>query len=197
MKRQLIVAAMVGVLALAGCSSQPDSDPTTDQDDVQQVETTSGVSDDAEPEARTAAVGEEIVYESNNGGNFVVTANGLESSAEATRASNMGGDGNGYLDCYLLLTIENESVDTEDEPYNRLARMWLEDADGVTIEPSSSGFSYGEYAAAPSATFSIMPGQTVRAAVPYLLPEGGTDYTLIVDGVRVPLTLVEGTRPIG
>ena len=133
MKRELIAAAMVGVLALAGCSSQPDSDPTTDQDDVQQVETTSGVSDDAEPEARTAAVGEEIVYESNNGGNFVVTADGLESSAEATRASNMGGDGNGYLDCYLLLTIENESVDTEDEPYNRLARMWLEDADGVQV----------------------------------------------------------------
>ena len=197
MKKEVVAAALVGTLALVGCTSQP----AETADETPAVEDTTGeeepeevVEEKPEPEARTAAVGEPIDYAANTGGTFVVTADGFEWSAEA---ASMGGVASGYLECYLLLTIENAGVDTSSNPYIELGRMWLEDADGVTVEPANSGFNYGEYGAAPGACFDILPDQTVRIAIPYQLPEGGTDYTLIVDGVRVPLTLVEGTRPIG
>lgn len=198
MRRQLIAAALVGTLALVGCTSQPaetvDDAPAVKEEAVEEEEPEEVVEEEPEPEAKTAAMGEPIDYAANTGGTFVVTADGFEWSAEA---ASMGGVSSGYLECYLLLTVENADVDTTENPYIGLGRMWLEDADGVTVEPANSGFNYGEYGAAPGGGFDILPDQTVRIAIPYQLPEGGTDYTLVVDGVRVPLTLVEGTRPIG
>lgn len=197
MKRQVIAAALVGTLALVGCTSQPadtaDDTPVVEDTAVEE-EPEEVVEEEAEPEVKTAAVGEPITYHATGGGDFIITVDGFEWSAEA---ASMGGVSDGYLECYLLLTVENADVDTTANPYIRLGRMWLEDADGVTVEPANSGFNYGEYGAAPGGGFDILPDQTVRIAIPYQLPEGGTDYTLIVDGVRVPLTLVEGTRPIG
>ena len=197
MRRQVIAAALVGTLALVGCTSQPaetvEETPAV-EDATGEDEPEEAVEEEPEPEAKTAAVGEPIDYAANVGGTFVVTADGFEWSAEA---ASTGGVSSGYLECYLLLTVENSGVDTSSNSYIELGRMWLEDADGVTVEPANSGFNYGEYGAAPGACFDILPDQTVRIAIPYQLPEGGTDYTLIVDGVRVPLTLVEGTRPIG
>ena len=195
MRKQVIAAALVGTLALVGCTSQPadTADETPVVGDTAVEEEPEEVVEE-EPEAKTAKVGEPIDYAANAGGTFVVTADGFEWSAEA---ASMGGVPDGYLECYLLLTVENADVDTTDNPYIRLGRMWLEDADGVTVEPANSGFNYGEYGAAPGGRFDILPGQTVRIAIPYQLPDGGTDYTLVVDGTRVPLTLVEGARPIG
>ena len=197
MKRQVIAAALVGTLALVGCTSQPaetvEETPAVEDTTVEE-EPEEVVEEEPEPEARTASVGEPIDYAANAGGTFVVTADGFEWSAEA---ASIGGVSSGYLECYLLLTVENAGVDTSSNSYIELGRMWLEDADGVTVEPANSGFNYGEYGAAPGACFDILPDQTVRIAIPYQLPEGGTDYTLVVDGVRVPLTLVEGMRPIG
>lgn len=197
MRKEIIAAALVGTLALVGCTSQPADtagDAPVAGDTAVEEEPEEVVEEEAEPEAKTAAIGEPIDYAANTGGTFVVTADGFEWSAEA---ASMGGVSDGYMECYLLLTVENADVDTADNPYIRLGRMWLEDADGVTVEPANSGFNYGEYGAAPGGGFDILPDQTVRIAIPYQLPEGGTDYTLVVDGTRVPLTLVEGARPIG
>ena len=197
MKKEVVAAALVGTLALVGCNSQPaetaEETPVI-EDAAVEDEPEEVVEEETEPEVKTASVGEPIDYAANTGGTFVVTADGFEWSAEA---ASMGGVSSGYLECYLLLIVENVDVDTTDNPYIGLGRMWLEDADGVTVEPANSGFNYGEYGAAPGGGFDILPDQTVRIAIPYQLPEGGTDYTLVVDGVRVPLTLVEGTRPIG
>ena len=197
MRKEIVAAALVGTLALVGCTSQP-ADTANETpvvgDTAVEEEPEEVVEEETEPEVKTAAVGEPIDYASNSGGTFVVTADGFEWSAEA---ASMGGISDGYLECYLLLTVENADVDTTDNPYIRLGRMWLEDADGVTVEPANSGFNYGEYGAAPGGGFNILPDQTVRIAIPYQLPEDGTGYTLVVDGTRVPLTLVEGTRPIG
>ena len=198
MRRQVIAAALVGTLALVGCTSQPaetaDETPVVEDTAVDEEESEEAVNEEAEPDVKTAAVGEPIDYAANAGGTFVVTADGFEWSADA---ASMGGVSDGYLECYLLLTVDNVGVDTAANPYIGLGRMWLEDADGVTVEPANSGFNYGEYGAAPGGGFNILPDQTVRIAIPYQLPEGGADYTLVVDGVRVPLALVEGTRPIG
>lgn len=197
MRKQVIAAALVGTLALVGCTSQPADtadDAPVAEDTAVEEEPEEVVEKEAEPEAKTAEVGELIDYAANAGGTFVVTADGFEWSAEA---ASMGGAPDGYLECYLLLTVENADVDTTANPYIRLGRMWLEDADGVTVEPANSGFNYGEYGAAPGGGFDILPDQTVRIAIPYQLPEGGTDYTLVIDGTRVPLTLIEGARPIG
>ena len=195
MRKQVIAAALVGTLALVGCTSQPadTADETPVVGDTAVEEEPEEVVEE-EPEVKTAEVGEPIDYAANTGGTFVVTADGFERSAEA---ASMGGVPDGYLECYLLLTVENAGVDTSSNPYIELGRMWLEDADGVTVEPANSGFNYGEYGAAPGACFDILPDQTVRIAIPYQLPDGGTDYTLVVDGTSVPLTLVEGTRLIG
>ncbi len=121
-----------------------------------------------------------------------MTVDGLEWSQLATDNS---GFGDGYYMGFLLFTLTNDSVDKL-TPSMRLGRMWLEDMDGVTVNPVNSGFSYGEYGLGFDRSFELYEGgQTVRVAVPFMLREGFTDYTPVVDGVSVPLTLVEGGPP--
>ena len=199
MKRQLIAAALVGTLALVGCTSQPvetaDDTPAVEEGaTVDEEESEEVVEEEPEPEAKTAAVGEEIAYKSNYGGQFLITVDGLEWSQLATENS---GFGDGYYMGFLLFTLTNDGVDTS-TPSMRLGRMWLEDADGVTVNPANTGFSYGEYGLGFDYSFELYEdGQTVRVAVPFMLKEGSTEYTVVVDGTRVPVTLVEGDRPIG
>lgn len=194
MRRQVIAAALVGTLALVGCTTQPAETP--DETPVAEESTSAEEPEDveeAEPEVKTAAVGEEITYKANQGGNFIITVDGLEWSQRATENSSFG---DGYYMGFLLFTLTNDGVDTSN-PSMMLGRMWLEDADGVTLTPANSGFSYGEYGLGFDYSFELHEdGQTVRVAVPFMLKEGSTDYTAVVDGVRVPLTLVEGDRPI-
>lgn len=197
MRRQVIAASLVGTLALVGCTSQPaekvEETPAVEEQ-AESEEPEEVVEEEPEPEAKTAAVGEQIPYAANTGGQFLITVDGLEWSQHATDNS---GFGDGYYMGFLLFTLTNDGVDTS-TPSMRLGRMWLEDADGVTLTPANSGFSYGEYGLGFDYSFELYEdGQTVRVAVPFMLREGSTDYTAVVDGVRVPLTLVEGTRPIG
>lgn len=196
MKRKVIAAALVGTLALVGCTSQPaetvDETPVI-EDATMEEESEEAVEEETEPDVKTAAVGEPITYAANTGGSFIVTVDGLEWSQLATDNS---GFGDGYYMGFLLFTLTNDGVDTS-TPSMRLGRMWLEDADGVTVSPANTGFSYGEYGLGFDCSFELYEdGQTVRVAVPFMLREGSTDYTAVVDGVRVPLTLTEGDRPI-
>ena len=123
MRRQLIAAALVGTLALVGCTSQPaetvDDAPAVKEEAVEEEEPEEVVEEEPEPEAKTSAVGEPIDYAANAGGTFVVTADGFEWSAEA---ASMGGVSSGYLECYLLLTVENAGVDTSSNSYIELGR---------------------------------------------------------------------------
>ena len=197
MRRQVIAAALVGTLALVGCNSQPAEtveethvveDATVEEEEPKEV-----VEEEPEPEIKTAAVGEQISYAANTGGNFLVTVDGLEWSRRATENS---GFGDGYYMGFLLFTLTNDGVDTSN-PSMALGRMWLEDSDGVTLTPANTGFNYGEYGLGFDYGFEMHEdGQTVRVAVPYMLREGSTDYTAVVDGIRVPLTLIESDRPI-
>ena len=144
-------------------------------------------------EVNIAALGEPITYSANGGGAFLMTVDGLEWSQLATDNS---GFGDGYCMGFLLFTLNNDGVDTS-IPSMRFGRMWLEDADGVTVNPANIGFSYGEYGLGFDYSFELYEdGQTVRVAVPFMLCEGSAGYTAVVDGVRVPLTLVGGDRPI-
>lgn len=198
MRRQVIAAALVGTLALVGCNSQPaetvDETPAVEEEAaVNEEEPEEVAEEEPEPEVKTAAVGEQIAYTANTGGRFIITVDGLEWSQLATDNS---GFGDGYYMGFLLFTLTNDGVDTS-TPSMRLGRMWLEDADGVTLTPANSGFNYGEYGLGFDYSFELYEdGQTARVAVPFMLKEGSTDYTAVVDGVRVPLTLVEGDRPI-
>ncbi|MDM8270588.1 hypothetical protein [Thermophilibacter provencensis] len=196
MKRQIAAVALVGTLALVGCMSQPadtaDDTPVV-EDTAAEEEPEEVVEEEAEPEVKTAAVGEQISYAANTGGQFLITVDGLEWSQRATENS---GFGDGYCMGFLLFKLTNDGVDTS-TPSMRLGRMWLEDSDGVTLTPANTGFSYGEYGLGFDYSFELYEdGQTVRVAVPFMLREGSTDYTAVVDGVRVPLTLTEGDRPI-
>lgn len=121
-----------------------------------------------------------------------MTVDGLEWSQLAT---NNSGFGDGYCMGFPRLTLTNYGVDTS-TPSVRPGRMWLEDADGVTVNPANTGFSYGEYGLGFDYSFGLYEdGQTVRVAVLFMLREGFTDYIAVVDGVRAPLTFVEGVVP--
>ena len=199
MKRQIVALAMVGTLALVGCTTQPaetaDETPAVEEEAaVDEKEPEEVAEEEEEPEVKTAAMGEQISYAANTGGRFLITIDGLEWSQRATENS---GFGDGYYMGFLLFTITNDGVDTSN-PSMALGRMWLEDSDGVTLTPANTGFNYGEYGLGFDYSFELYEdGQTVRVAVPFMLREGSTDYTAVVDGVRVPLSLVEGDRPIG
>lgn len=193
MRRSVLAAVLIGTLALAGCSSAQQPQDTTG-DATQESQDRQETTEEQEPEVDTASVGEPVTYEANGGGEFIVTVDGFERSAESTEQS--FGD-EGYSDCYLLLTIEDVSVDTSDNPYTQLARLRLEDSDGVTMNSASSGFNIGEYGIAFDYSFEISEGQAVRVCVPFTVPDDKpTDYTVIIDEVQVPVTLVDSDRPI-
>ena len=200
MKKQLIAAALVGTLALVGCTSQPaeTADDTPVVEDATVEEEPEEVVEE-EPESKTAAVGEPITYHATGGGDFIITVDGFERSQESTDwALEFGDISEGWCEAYLMLTVENQGVDlSANNGLVQLGRVWLEDADGVTVNPASVGFSYGEYGNASDIIFEIHDGQTVKIAVPYQLPEGSMEYELVVEDSRVPLSLVEGTRALG
>lgn len=208
MRRQVIAAALVGTLALVGCTSQPaktaDETPAVDEgttvekeDPEEVVEEEEEEEEEAEPEVKTAAMGEPIDYASNIGGTFVITVDGFERSQESTDwAKEFDSIDEGYAEYYLLLTIQNVDVAVDPSQPSGFGRIWIEDADGVTVNPASVGFSYGEYGNAADFTFFISEGQTIKIDVPYQLIDGSDGYTLVVDGTRVPLTISEGNRTL-
>lgn len=195
----LAISLLAGQL-LAGCSAVDSRDESPRDNSSANDSAIEGdeQSEEVIDEPKTALVGEPVTYEASGGGEFCITVDALERSQEATDYDNSIEDiSEGYSDCYLLLTIENVSVDTNDSPYTSLARSWLEDSAGVTVNPLNSGFSYGEYGAAPGYSFEIFEGQTIRIAVPYHLPDSETEYSVVIGDVRVPVSKTEGTRHIG
>lgn len=173
---------------LVGCEGKSDEAPA---DEATPAE------DDEEPETQTAEVGDPVIYECNDGGNIIITAEGFERSQTMTdEFRSYGQVDDGYSVALLLLMIENES-ESGFEEYGTLARAWLEDADGVTLNPLSSGLDYGEYKSAPGFAFAVALGQTIRIAVPYQVPDGDTEFNLVIDETDVSLTLTEGDRSIG
>ena len=202
MRRKMLAAALVGTLALVGCSSQPaetvEETPAVEDATVED-EPEEAVEEEPEPEVKTAAVGEPITYHATGGGDFIITVDGFERSQESTDwALEFGDITEGWCEAYLMLTVENQGVDlSANNGLVQLGRVWLEDADGVTVNPASVGFSYGEYGNASDIIFELHDGQTVKIAVPYQLPEGSIEYELVVEDSRVPLSLVEGTRALG
>lgn len=200
MKKQITAAVLVGTLVLAGCSAQPSEtqnstqaveDATTDEKDEM------AVVEDEETEVTTAEIGEPITYHANAGGDFIITVDGFERSQESTNwAKEFDDIDDGYAEYYLLLTVENIDVKVDSSAPVGFGRVWLEGSDGVTVNPANVGFSYGEYGNAAGFYFFISTGQTVKIAVPYQLVDGSDGYSLVVDGTRVPLTIVEGSRSL-
>lgn len=200
---RVIVSAMAAVLALVGCNSQPtektDETPVVENATIEEEGTEEVVKDVAEePETKMASVGDPIAYHANAGGDFIITVDGFERSQESTDWALQFGDiAENQCEAYLMLTVENQGVDISANNWLvQLGRVWLEDADGVTVNPANEGFSYGEYGNACDFIFEIHDGQTVKIAVPFQLPEGETEYELVVEDSRVPLTLTEGSRPV-
>lgn len=197
-KKQITAAALVGALVLVGCSAQPSEtqnntqsveDATTDEKDE------TAVVGDEETEVTAAEMGEPITYHANAGGDFIITVDGFERSQESTNwAKEFGDIDDGYAEYYLLLTVENVDVVVDDSAPVGFGRVWLEDSSGVTVNPASIGYSYGEYSNAADFMFFINTGQTVKIDVPYQLLDGSDGYTLVVDCVRVPLSISEGDR---
>ena len=164
MRRQVIAAALVGTLALVGCNSQPaetvEETPVIEDATVEE-EPEEVVEEEPEPEAKMAAMGEQISYASNLGGTFVITVDGFERSQESTDwAKEFDSIDDGYAEYYLLLTVENVDVAVDPSQPSGFGRIWLEDSDGVTVNPASVGFSYGDYGNAADFTFFISEGQT-------------------------------------
>lgn len=190
MKKALVTLAVVASVALVGCGSQPSASRAEGPDEAEQTETTSGETE------KVAQVGERVTYVSATGdGEFGVAVDGLERSQDMTedfRSYDQVSDG--YSVCLLMLTIENVSAEMEPGDQTYLSKMWLEDSEGVTMNPMSIATDYGEYAASADGYFSALEGQTVRIAIPYQIPEGETEFTVMIDGTSVPVSLVEGTR---
>lgn len=175
-------------VSLSACGGQPsadDKEPVTEEQ--QQTE-----------ETKTATVGEKVPYESARGaGEFTVTVDGLERSQEGTdRYKEYGNITDGYSVCYLLVKIEDVSVETDPNEGTILSKLWLEDADGVTLSPMGSANGYGEYASAPGGLFMISVGQTKAVAIPYAIQDGTEGFTVVIDGTEVPVEMTEGTRPL-
>lgn len=191
-RRDFLTIAVGASSLLTGCSSEDG-----DKDDQQIVDNGSDSTEVSE-EPETAEIGEPVTYVSATGdGEFKVTVDGLERSQAMTDDFKSFGDvTDGYSVCLLLLKIEDVSVEMGANEQTTLTKMWLEDADGVTIAPMATGYAgYGEYQCAVNGYFSVMKGQTVAIAIPYDIPDGYTEFTVSIDGTKVPVSLVEGNRP--
>ena len=195
--RKLFLAiASTTVVGLIGCSDE-DTEKKSAQESQDSTVDEPTPSDNNLDVSQTAEVGEEVTYQSiREDGEFIVTVEGLERSESMTVDFQGYGDVmDGYSACLLLLMIEDVDVEIPGS-FTTLANMRLEDSDGVTVNPLNSGFDYGEYASAPGGAFEISEGQKVRIAIPYQLPDGKTEYTVVIDGTRVPVSLVEGHRSL-
>lgn len=174
-------------LSMSACGGQ--SSGNTQEPVAAEQETTE--------DQETAQIGDKVSYESaSSDGEFTVTVDGLERSQVATdNYREYGNITDGYSVCYLLVKIEDVSVDMGPDEGTYLTKLWLEDSEGVTLSPMSSGNGYGEYESAPGGFFYITIGQTKALAIPYAIPDGSQSFTVVIDGTDVPVELIDGNRP--
>ena len=189
MRKALAFILTAGLaLSLSACGGQPSEN--AQEPAAEEQKTTEAV--------KTAQVGDKVPYESASGnGEFTVTVDGFERSQVATDDYlEYGNITEGYSVCYLLVKIEDVSVDMDPNEGTYLTKLWLEDASGVTLSPMNSGNGYGEYESAPGGFFYITVGQTKALAIPYAIPDGAEGFTVVIDGTDVPVDLIDGNRPM-
>lgn len=127
-------------------------------------------------------------------GDLVITIEGFEDSQEAYDYYSEYGDIDEEMRmAFLLMRVENISYEANE--YGTLfldGIIYVEDSDGVTINPLNGGWDYGQYKVAPGYAFDCQVGQTKRVAVPFQVPEGTSSVTAVVDGTRVSIPVTEG-----
>lgn len=191
-RRSFLIAGAGMALAIAGCDGASD---TAEPASGSAPESTDTQSEPEVEEEKTAAIGEPVECEDTYGYKFVVTVEGLESSREMTDEFLQYDNDiqEGQTVCLLLLVVENASEDIEEDTgYAHIHNVWLEGADGITLNEMNSGYDYQGYDSAPGYSIKANVGQTVKVAVPYALDASQTEYTVVIDGTRVPVTLTEG-----
>lgn len=196
-----LAAATLGIamLVTSGCSSMSaqhdlDGEATevqigSEQQPASNVELTNG----NQHATRQATIGE-VIPVSTDRGNFNVTINGFEDSQSMyDQFAQYEAIDDGLRIGLLLLTVENVTYDTGD--YDTMfieGDVYVEDSDGITINPMNGAYDYGQYEAAPGYAFDCVQGQTKRVAVPFQIPEGLTDVTVVIGDNVVPVQITQG-----
>lgn len=182
-RRAFLATGGIAVLTLAGCNQQAESDA----DEAQGSEPTPKPD---EPETQTANVGDAVTYESSRGGEFRFTIDGIVTDQVTTEnLMEYGMLTDGYCIDLLLMTVENVSVATNPDEYQSFSGVWLEDADGITLNPTGNGQDYGEYKVAGDFIVQISEGQTIRVAVPYQVAIDNTEFTVVIGDTEVQVAL--------
>lgn len=188
----LAVAVTVSVAACSGESTETGADQTETQ--VQQQEESDSASEGQLSDISASAEVGEPISVSTGDGDLVITVEGFEDSQEAyEQYSEYGNIDEEMRVGFLLMLVENISY--EENEYGTLfldSVIYVKDSDGVTINPLSGGWDYGQYEAAPGYAFDCKAGQTKRVAVPFQIPEGTSSVTAVVDGTHVSIPVTEG-----
>ena len=199
MRRGIIAAAVAATLVLVGCSGT--SGRT--QEGQAPVETEEAVEDAAEEEGageteqvkldkNQVSVGDTIPVKTDRG-DLNVTVDGFVRSASMTEQwerYNEIPDGSSL--CELTMLVENVSYDSgqRSESVFLDGYVYVNDPDGITINPQSSAWDYGQYEAAPGYSLTCSVGQKKRVAVPFIVSDSVSEVTVVTSDheVVVPVT---------
>lgn len=190
--------ALVSALSLAGCGGSGTQTPSgsTDgaagaQGSATAIATTSGQPAELNPG--------DVVTVGGKYGELKLTVDGFE--LNDTIRDRYGNDEVGADNTIgiLYLTVENVSYDDSYNPgYVSLdSEVYLQDPDGVTLNPLSSGFGIGQYASAPGAFFYCAKGQKVRVAVEYVVPKNVESVVLVAQDAKVTIPSASFSVPSG
>ena len=166
-RREFALLAVSAICAVPACSSQESGSAEASQ------EAATGTTQEQEKEPVQAAPGDAISAATKYG-DVTVTVDAFSIDSKTTKSEREHGSlGDGLAYGVLTLVLENDSYS---DPYNEgfvdLGNAFrLEDADGVTIGESSSGWDFGQYSAAAGAFARCAVGQTVRIAISYVVDE--------------------------
>ena len=168
-RREFALLAVSAICAVPACSSQESGSAEASQE----AATDATQEQEKEKEPVQAAPGD-AVSASTKYGDVTVTVDAFSIDSKTTESEREYGSlGDGLAYGVLTLVLENDSYS---DPYNEgfvdLGNAFrLEDADGVTIGESSSGWDFGQYSAAAGAFARCAVGQTVRIAISYVVDE--------------------------
>lgn len=186
------IAALTLTLAACGGSSASGAGNSTGS-----AETVSDESKEATPEKKEeptpANIGDEISV-STEYGDLKVTVEGLDRSKSLYDTINYDGSVPAGQSIYALrLIVKNVSYN---DSYNKgfvdlNNALRLEDADGITVNPMSSAYEYGEYSLFAGAFGELAEGQTVRAVIEYQSSADLSNATVLVGDSAVSVSAVD------
>lgn len=208
MKRSvvLMIACLLSV-SLAACSgvapdttqgagNNPEGSVVSEEPEEKEAAKPSDDEDAESEEASpsiSATVGEAVEVETKYGA-VTVTVDGFEDSQEMRdEFAKYDKVDDGMRVGLLLLVVKNDSCEMNE--YGTLfldGDVYVEDSDGITINAMSGAYDYGQYEAAPGYAFDCEVGQTKRVAVPFQIPEGTSEVTVVLGDTRVPVSVTQG-----